>query len=60
MDKLRCGIILDRKKNILMFCRVKREEDIEGNMSKERLTARVLQEVPSSKMKEIKFIRLSS
>ena len=55
MDKLRCGIILDRKKNILMFCRVKREEDIEGNMFEERWTARVLQEVPSSKMNEIKF-----
>ena len=55
MNKLRCGIILDRKKNILMFCRVKREEDIEGNMFEERWTARVLQEVPSSKMNEIKF-----
>ena len=36
MDELRCGIILDRKKNILMFCRVRSEEDIEGNMFEER------------------------
>ena len=37
-----------------MVC--KGEENIKGNMSENRLTARVLQEVPSSKMKEIKFM----
>ena len=51
MNKLRHGTIYNRKKNILMVCKAKRQEDIEGNMSEERLTARVFQKVPNSKMK---------
>ena len=51
MNKLRHGIIYNRKKDLLMVYKGKREEEIEGNMSEERLTARVLQKVPNSKMK---------
>ena len=34
-----------------MVYKGKREEEIKGNMSEERLKARVLQKVPNSKMK---------
>ena len=51
MNKLRHGTIYNRKKDLLMVYKGKREEEIEGNMSEERLTARVLQKVPNSKMK---------